>query len=94
MNKYILVLNGSKGDVFRWKSFVRGVFEDVEVRESELNIEDFCNELYKEVLSEVYKNVDGDEDEFIGVRDMGDGSWEVGVSDEEWYSVWKVDLKK
>jgi hypothetical protein len=91
MNKYILVLNGS-----------RGMIENVEVRESELNIEDFCNELYKKVLNEVYKNVDEDEkesvdkyvEEFGLVSDMRDGSWEVGVSDEEWYSVWKVDLKK
>jgi hypothetical protein len=87
MNKYILVLNGS-----------RGMIEDVEVRESELNIEDFCNELYKEVLSEVYENVDEDEkesvDEYVGefglVSNMGDGSWEVGVSDEEWYSVYEI----
>jgi len=87
MNKYILVLNGS-----------RGMIEDVEVRESELNIEGFCNELYKEVLGEVYKNVDEDEkksvDEYVGefglVSNMGDGSWEVGVSDEEWYSVYEI----
>ena len=90
LNKYIVVLNGRKDCVFRWKNFVRGVIDDVEVRESELNIGDFCNELYEEVLNEVYKNVDIDEDEFGVVGEMGDGSWEVNVSEEEWYSVWKV----
>jgi hypothetical protein len=86
MNKFLVVERGS-----------RGFIEDVEIKESNLSIEDFCNKLYSDKLEELKEEgvVEDGEDleeylgEFGGVSNEGD-FWEVGWSEEDWYEVYKI----
>jgi len=90
MKSYIKIFRGSRGE-----------FENVEVVKSELNVKEFCDELYRELVEKLMKEVEGVEDieelkeylgEFGGVSEgmYDDGMWEVGVSEEEWIEVYEI----
>jgi len=88
MNKYVLIEKGS-----------RGFIEGVEVVDSKLEYEDFCNKLYEDKVNSMKKGLDKEELEelneylleFGGVGDVYDGYIEVGFSEEEWIEVFKVE---
>ena len=89
MKSYIIIERGSNGE-----------FEDVYVENSELNIEEFCRDRYekeiekeKEGLSEEESlEVDEYMEEFGGVKSIGGGGWEIGLSEERFCEVYEIKV--
>jgi hypothetical protein len=89
MKSYIKIFRGSRGEV-----------ENVEVVESELDVREFCKELYSSLVKKLMEEVEGVESveemneylgEFGGVSEESyDGMWEVGISEEEFVEVYEV----
>ena len=90
-NVYIKIYKGS-----------RGFIEDVEVVESYLDFEDFCNDLYYSEVDKMRKECSNDEEledlesmleEFGYVSRIGNYYYyEVCFSEEDSYEVYKVDV--
>ena len=89
MNKYVLIERGS-----------RGFIEGVEVVDSKLEYEEFCDKLYEDKINSMKKGIEDEEElreleeylgEFSGVGEVYDGYIEVGFSEEEWIEVYKIE---
>ena len=89
MNKYIIIDKGSRGFV-----------EDVEVVESSLSIVEISNELFYKKTKEMRGNCSDKEeleDLEIMLEEFGyvikvDDYYEVCISEEEYFEVYKVDI--
>ena len=87
MNKYLLVERGS-----------RGYIERVDIVDSKLEYENFCNKLYEDKVNSMKEGLNKEElkelneylMEFGGVGDFYNGYIEVGFSEEEYIEVYRV----